>query len=101
MNLPLPKMMFLLEYSNVVGIYFHYLYICTRYIFKGAAKMCSNLFQHIDPSMVLEFCAHPSPPSYTIEKSSGGKKEEIRAASYNHEFCFDCVNRVGKIHAVK
>ena len=38
---------------------------------------------------------------YTIEKSSGGKKEEIRAASYNHEFCFDCVNRVGKIHAVK
>ena len=61
--------------------------------------MCSNLFQHIDPSMVLEFCAHPSPPSYTIEKSSGGKKEEIRAASYNHEFCFDCVNRVEKIYA--
>ena len=44
--------------------------------------------------MVLEFWAHP------IEKSSGGKKE-IRAASYNHEFCFDCVNRVEKIHAVK
>ena len=27
MNLPLPKMMFLLEYSDVVGIYFHYLYM--------------------------------------------------------------------------
>ena len=46
------------------------------------------------PTLVLKL------NSYTIEKSSGGKKE-IRAASYNHEFCFDCVNRVEKIHAVK
>ena len=47
------------------------LYFHSMCISRGAAKMCSNLFQHthwIDPSMVLEIWAHP------IEKSSGKRK---------------------------